>query len=179
MKEITTDRLILRKFKLSDVQDIYELDSDPDVHEFLGNNPISTIKECKEIIRGVLDQYEKYDIGRYAIELKETGEMVGWSGLKYETMLPQFGDYYDLGYRLKKAHWGKGIAFEAAVASLNFGFDELKLKKICAAAHVDNGASNHLLTKLGFVYKADFQWKNEPCFWYELTLENWNEIASN
>lgn len=170
---IQTERLILRKFKETDVNDLFELDSDPEVHEYLGNNPVTSKDRCREIISDLLQQYEKYDIGRFAVELKETGEMVGWSGLKYETTLEKFGPYYDLGYRYKKKHWGKGIAKEAAIASLNFGFNDLNLEKICAGAHIDNAGSNYLLKKLGFKYLDDFHWKGEPCFWYELTKQEW------
>lgn len=170
---VDTERLILRPIKAEDAQDLFELDNDPEVHRFLGNNPVMEIEKIQEIIKAIHSQYKKYGIGRFAVELKETGEMVGWSGLKYETGLEKFGNYYDLGYRLKRAHWGKGIAYEAAIASLNFGFDKLDLEKICAGAHIDNGASNHLLKKLGFTHLDDFAWQDEPCYWYELEKEVW------
>jgi ribosomal-protein-alanine N-acetyltransferase len=171
---IETERLILRNFQLDDAQDLFEMDNDPEVHRFLGNKPIQSIEKCEEVIKGVMNQYEEFGAGRLPIVLKETGEMVGWAGLKYETSLEQFGEYYDMGYRLKRKHWGKGIATEAAIASINYGFDHMGLEIINAGAHVDHVVSNHIIhQKLGFKHLLEFEWDNDPCNWYELKKADW------
>ncbi len=112
---IETARLILRPVTLNDAQDFFELDSNPEVHKYLGKNPVSNIAQSKEMIENILYQYKKYKLGRLAVIEKATGKFVGWSGLKYETNFLVDTNYYDLGYRLKEEFWGKGYATETTI----------------------------------------------------------------
>ena len=94
---IETDRLILRDFLESDVEGMYELDSNPEVHRYLGNNPIKEINQIPPIIQFVRQQYEENGIGRWAVIEKKTNAFIGWSGLKLvkETRNQQ-NNYYDV-----------------------------------------------------------------------------------
>jgi ribosomal-protein-alanine N-acetyltransferase len=100
---IETDRLLLREVVASDAQGLFELDSDPEVHKYLGNKPIKSIKEAEGTVEYIRSQYKNYGIGRWAVVDKKTNEFVGWSGLKYETEVRKNAPYYDLGYRLKRS----------------------------------------------------------------------------
>lgn len=172
---LQSDRLRYRPILDSDLDDMYTLDSDPDVHIYLGNNPVTSKKQSADIIAGLHRQYEENCIGRWAIIEKESNAFVGWSGLKLESGLrPEF-TYYDIGYRLIKKYWGKGYATEAALASLKYGFEQMNLEKICGAADVDNLASNHILSKIGMTQKEPFMYQTTKCNWYELTREEWKE----
>lgn len=166
--KIETKRLILRAITKADAQDFFELDSNPKVHEFLGNNPVKSIEECKTYIASIQEQYKIYGMGRIAVILKDTNEFIGWAGIKFEKNVREEFDYYDLGYRLKEQFWGKGYATEAALASLNYGFKDLKLKQICAAADVNHIASNTILKKIGMQYDGQFTFENDLCNWYIL-----------
>ena len=76
---------------------------------------------------------------------KKTNEFFGWTGLKLVTdEINQHSNYYDLGYRLVKRKWGQGIATETAIASLNYAFETLKAKEVCAMADCQNDASNRI-----------------------------------
>lgn len=169
---IQTDRLILRDLEETDAEGIFALDSDPDVHEFLGKNPISTIEEARQIIESVRKQYVSNGIGRWAIIDKQTNEFIGWTGLKYEEGVRDFG-YYDLGYRLRKKYWGKGIATETAIESLKYGFEKMNLKEIGAAAVVDHIASNNVITKVGLKLVETFEFEGELCNWYNIPKSVW------
>ncbi len=129
------------------MQDFFVLDSNPKVHTFLGNNPIKTLQESETMILNILQHYKTYGIGQLALIDKESNLFIGWSGLKYEVNLRKEFNYYDLGYRLKQKIWEKGYASEAALASLNYGFKDLKLKEICSAADTNHIASNTILKK--------------------------------
>lgn len=170
--KIETKRLYLRPINEGDDQDFFELDSNPKVHEFLGNNPVTSIEQSRDYIKSILQQYKDYGIGRLAIIKKDTGEFVGWSGLKFERVVRKEFDYYDLGYRLKEEFWGHGYATEAAIASLNYGFNDIKLKEICAAAASKHKASNIILEKIGFTPSGTFTYDNELCNWYRLQNPN-------
>lgn len=172
---IETDRLILREIEEYDVQGILELDSDPEVHRYLGEKPIKSIEESESIIRYIRNQYEEDGMGRWAVIDKMTNEFIGWSGLKYEKEVREEMHYYDLGYRLKKKFWGKGIATETALESLKYGFQKMDLKEIYAGAHVENIASNKVLQKVGLTYLETFEYDNEPHNWYKIDKMEWQE----
>lgn len=178
---IETERLLIREITEADVQGFYELDSDPEVHKYLGNNPVKSMAECLDVIRYVRKQYQDNGIGRWAVEDKLTKEFVGWTGLKYEWNDRQNVNYYDLGYRLKRKFWGKGIATETAVASLKYGFTKMNLEEIFAAAHTENIASNKILTKIGLKCIDTFDYHGAQHNWYWLEKSEWerNELASN
>lgn len=125
---IETERLIIRSFRDLDIAGIYQLDSDPEVHTYLGKNPMKSMHQAEEIIKGIKKQYLTNGFGRLAIIDKKTDEFIGWSGIKLEQSIRDF-DYYDLGYRLRKKYWGQGIATEASIASLKYGFEERHLQK--------------------------------------------------
>jgi RimJ/RimL family protein N-acetyltransferase len=164
--KLETPRLILRPVKIEDTKDFFELDSNPNVHKFLGNQPVKTIEQSQEIITTILKQYEEFGMGRLAIIKKDTQDFIGWSGIKYEQNVRKEFNYYDLGYRLKEQFWGKGFATEAALASLDYGFNKLKLKEICAAAEANHIASNTILKKIGMQPSGTFKFDGELCNWY-------------
>ncbi len=171
--KLETDRFWLRKFEINDIQNIFDLDSDPKVHKYLGNNPIKLIADAEIVINSLLNQYKENGIARWAVIDKSNNEFVGWSGLKYELNDRTNEKYYDIGYRLKTKYWGKGIAQETASACLKHGFDTLNVNDIYASASVDNIASNIVLQKIGLKYieQYNYQAKNENilCNWYGLS----------
>ena len=165
---ITTPRFLLRPVNLEDAEDFFELDSNPEVHRYLGNEPVTSIEQSINAIKGVLQQYQDVGLGRMAIIDKKSNEFIGWSGLKLEKHIRPGMEYYDLGYRLKQQYWGNGVATETAIASLDFGFNELNLEVINAAAHHQNAASNHILRKIGMSHIEDFHFHDTLCHFYEI-----------
>lgn len=79
-----------------------------------------------------------------------------------------FTDIYEIGYRFKKKHWGKGYATEAAKASINYGFDNMKLDVIYGMTHADNLGSQNVFRKLGLKYINNFELNKEPHKWFEI-----------
>jgi ribosomal-protein-alanine N-acetyltransferase len=146
-KVITTERVILRPFTLEDVEPAYLMNLDPEVTKYTNDGGVKTREEIHDtILNNVLGNYEKYGFDRFALEDRSTGEFIGFSGLKY---MPEF-DFVDLGYRLRKDSWGKGIATETAIASLDFGFYQLNLETIYGWVMPDHDASIRIMLKLGF-----------------------------
>ena len=176
---IETERLIIRDIEKYDAKGIFELDSDPDVHEYLGKKPIKTIEEANQMIDFIRNQYIDNGIGRWAIIDKETEDFIGWTGLKYEQGLRKDFNYYDLGYRLRKKYWGKGIATEAANESLKYGFEKLDLKEIGAAADVNHLASNKILKKVGLKLIETFNFEGVTHNWYNIRKSEWLELKRN
>ncbi|MBT8259830.1 MAG: GNAT family N-acetyltransferase [Bacteroidia bacterium] len=179
---IETERLILRDLRAEDIDGIFELDSNPLVHKYLGNNPINSKNQAKEIIKFVQLQYKERGIGRFAAIKKSSGEFIGWSGLKLNSdkkeALNGKQNFYDIGYRLIPKFWGKGYATESSIKMLQYGFDNLKLDTIVGAAEVANIASNKILKKIGLQFINEFKYDNIPCNWYELNKEDYGKKMS-
>ncbi|WP_339893263.1 GNAT family N-acetyltransferase [uncultured Algibacter sp.] len=169
---IETERLILREFRESDLDGMFELDSDPEVHRYLGNKPVKTKEESQRIIASALKQYKERGIGRWAVIEKSSGEFVGWSGLKLNTEynMNGFTRYYDVGYRLIKRYWGKGFATESGKAAVNYAFNVLKLPELYATTEIGNQASHNALLKIGLHYVEDFYFEEEKLKlrWYKI-----------
>lgn len=174
-----TERLILREVIETDVDGFFELDSNPDVHNYLGNRPIKTKTEADNIIRHIRKQYKENGIGRWAIEDKKTTAFLGWTGLKLEKEnINNHLDYYDLGCRIIAKYWGQGIALESSKTCLKYGFEHLKLPTIYAAAQIENLASNAILKKLGFFFHNSFDYDGSHHNWYSISKTDWETEAT-
>jgi ribosomal-protein-alanine N-acetyltransferase len=168
-KSIETERLLLRELELSDAAGMFELDSNPNVHLFLGNKPLKHIDESIDQIKNIQKQYSDFGIGRWAVILKETNEFLGWSGIKFiTTEINNHKDFYEIGYRFIEKHWGKGYATEAGKAFVDFAFNEMKVEVVYAYADAGNENSRKILEKLGLKYINSFEYEEELEVWYEL-----------
>jgi RimJ/RimL family protein N-acetyltransferase len=171
---IETQRLLIREIRDEDVNGIFELDTDPEVHKYLGNKPITSMEQAATLIKFIQQQYRENGIGRWAVIEKETNNFIGWTGLKLITeKTNDHINYYDLGYRFIRKYWGKGYATETANATLKYAFDTLRLTAVYAMAEVKNEASNTILKKVGLQWIETFDYEREVHNWYKITKEEW------
>lgn len=166
---IETERLLLREMLPNDAEALYEMDSNPNVHRYLGNEPVTSIDQVYGYIGSIRDQYLKNGIGRFVVVLKATNEVIGWAGIKYITE-PENNrvNFYDLGYRLQEKHWRNGYALEAAKAWLDYGFRQMKIPLMVGIAHVDNLGSNTILKRIGMKQTDQYEHEGLTCCWYEI-----------
>jgi ribosomal-protein-alanine N-acetyltransferase len=165
---IETERLIMRDLLPGDDAGMFLLDSDPDVHKYIGRNPVQSIEQSREVIEIIRRQYETNGIGRWAVVEKETGTFIGWSGLKLITEpINGRSNYLDLGYRFIKQYWGKGYAKETAIASAAYAWDVLKAGELCGIVDIHNVASRKTLISAGLRYIENFNYEGDPHEWYE------------
>lgn len=171
---IETERLLLRELLPSDEEGMFLLDSNPNVHEFLGQNPVVSLDESREYIATIRKQYIKNGIGRYAVILKETAVFIGWCGIKFITE-PENGhvNFHELGYRFIEDYWGKGYGYESAKAWLDYGFNTMNIKTMYASANIQNSGSRNILEKIGMHPKNEFEWNSIPCLWYEIDKKDY------
>lgn len=173
---VETERLILREILPTDAEGLFQLDSDPEVHRYLGNKPVENKEQITAVINFIRQQYIDNGIGRWAIIEKASNNFIGWTGLKLITELTNSHiNYYDLGYRLIQKYWGQGFATESAKASLNYGFKELKLNEIYAMADCENMKSNNALTKIGLRFIETFDFDGISHNWYKINKTEWTK----
>jgi RimJ/RimL family protein N-acetyltransferase len=146
-KTIDTGRLLLRRFVEDDVEALYQLCSRPEIIRYAQSEPIASREAARDFMRAApFHDYATYGYGRFACVWKATGEVIGFSGIKY---VPEIGEN-ELGYRFLPEFWGVGLATEAGRASIDFARDDLHLERLVAMVHPENAASARVVTKLGF-----------------------------
>jgi len=144
---LETSRLILREITTEDARNAYELNLDPDVIQYTGDQPFRSIEEARVFLERY-DHYKKYGFGRWAVINKSNNEFLGWCGLKYTPELEE----HDIGFRFFKKHWNNGYATESATACLSAGFSKFGMKVIVGRAIAENKASINVLTKIGLKF---------------------------
>ena len=146
---LETDRMLVREYVEEDAEAFFKLNSDPEVLRFVPDKRLLNVEQARQIlINHPIADYRKYGFGRGACILKSTGEQIGFAGLKY---LEELGEV-DVAFRLMRTHWGQGLATEAALASVRFGFSDLGLKRIIGLVMPENIASVRVLEKTGLRY---------------------------
>ena len=145
---LTTDRLILRRFTLDDVDLLVELDSHRDVMRYLtGGRPTTREEIERERLPWILDGYERDGLGWWAAHERDTGDFIGWFALRPQEDKP--ADELELGYRLRPAAWGKGYATEGSHALVAKAFRELGASRVVAYTMTVNRRSRRVMEKVG------------------------------
>ena len=146
---LETERLLLRRWKTSDLEPYAELCRDPEVMRHIGSGDTRSRDQCARGIKAMERHWEEKGFGLFALEMRESGEFIGYTGLSEPDFLPQIMPAVEIGWRLSRRHWGKGYATEAARAAMQFGFDTLELPSIVSIFQLENDASRRIVRKLG------------------------------
>ncbi len=146
---LETERLVLRRFTEDDVDHLVELDGDPAVMHFItGGRPTPRREIETDVLPAFLGYYERFaGYGFWAAIEKSTGRFIGWFHFRPAKDSPP--DEVELGYRLRRAAWGKGYATEGSRALIDKGFAELGVQRVVAFTMVVNVASRRVLEKAG------------------------------
>jgi len=150
MKILETDRMILRHLSEADAPFMLELMNEPDFHRFVGDRGLRTTNDAAAYLaEKILPSYERFGFGFYLVELKSNGMPIGICGLvKRETL-----EWVDVGFSFLENQRGKGYAFEAAKAVMDYGRTRLDLPRIIGVTAPDNRISIRLLEKLGLRFE--------------------------
>jgi RimJ/RimL family protein N-acetyltransferase len=153
---LETERLVLRRFTETDVDNLFDLDSDPEVMRFITggkHTPCDAI--LNETLPRILLYYERFEgFGFWAATERSTGEFLGW----FEFRPPEGGGpgEVELGYRLKRSAWGKGYATEVSRALIRKGFGELGVQRVVAHTMAVNTASRRVMENVGLTLQRTF-----------------------
>ncbi|BAO55183.1 GNAT family N-acetyltransferase [Nonlabens marinus] len=169
---LETERLLLRPYSIQNAAALYQLNNDTEVMKYTGDVGYASIADAEKYIKDYLlnplGQLLKYNMGRLAVLDKDTGEFLGFCGIKtHET-----SQITDIGYRFMREHWGKGYATEASEKVLEFGFEHHQKEQIIAHVHEHNYGSQRVAEKLGFHLDHRFLWDGLlPGRYYKLTRD--------
>jgi RimJ/RimL family protein N-acetyltransferase len=148
--ELRTERLLLRPWTLDDVEPRAAVNRDAEVTRYL-NRPVDA--DAMAAFHGVVtEHWHRHGFGFFAVESTEAGtagRFWGFVGVAYPTFLPALARRPELGWRLGRQAWGRGLATEAAAAVLDLAFGRLGFSEVIAIIHPENARSQRVALKLG------------------------------
>ena len=151
----TSERLGFRNWNLTDIDKMYEINSDEKVMEFFPS--IQTKEQTTEFVERMKKQYEEKGFCYFAVEKLEDNQFIGFIGLSEQTYEADFTPCVDIGWRIKSSEWNKGLATEGAKKCLDYALSDLKLKKVYSIAPKINVKSEHIMAKIGLKKQYEFE----------------------
>jgi RimJ/RimL family protein N-acetyltransferase len=184
MRRLETDRLVIRNWRREDSDLFFEINSDERVMAFFPARRDRA--ESDEIMERLRIAIGVRGYGFFALELKQTGEPLGFAGIAPTDIVPSIpGECIEIGWRLAARFWGNGYATEAAQRLLEFGFDEVGLEEIVSFAVWNNHASTAVMRRIGMRAdpSGDFDHPNVPDthpglrrhVFYRLAASDWRQ----
>jgi RimJ/RimL family protein N-acetyltransferase len=177
--EVDTPRLRLRQWRAADRAPFAALNADPAVMEFF-LSPLSR-ESSDASIDAWQSQLDSRGWSNWALELKASGELLGFTGLSIPRRVLPFSPCVEVGWRLARKHWGQGYATEAARAALEVGFARLDLPEIVSFTTAGNVRSRAVMERIGMRdARQDFEYPGFPeghplrrhCL-YRIAREEW------
>ena len=144
---LSTDRLTLRRWRESDREPFARLNADPEVMAHF-QRPL-TREESDALVDRIETRFEERGYGLWAVERREDGLFLGFTGLAYQTFEAPFTPCVEVGWRFDKFAWGHGYATEAAREALRFGFIDANLDEIVSFTAVGHRASIRVMERIG------------------------------
>lgn len=118
--------------------------------------------------------WDERGFGLWAVEEKASGAFIGFIGLQYNEEWSEGEHKTEVGWRIDRAWWNRGLATEGARASLGYGFEVLELERIISFTVPENAASRRVVQKCGFVLQqGETRWRGLNHVWYALDRRYW------
>ncbi len=148
---LESNRLLLRKICMSDVEDMYDYSRRPETSRYLLWSSHSSISVTSETLKFILNEYENDRFHDFAVVLKSSGKMIGTTGF---TSVDEKNACAEIGYVLNPDYHGQGIATEAVALLLNFAFCEVGFNRIEAKFMPENLPSRKVMEKCGMTFEG-------------------------
>ncbi len=145
--EIRTHRVLMRGWRDEDLDPFAALNADPKVMEFMPR--CLERAECDAIVGRIRDHFARRGFGWWAVETRDGGAFIGFVGISVPRFEAHFTPCVEVGWRLARAHWGRGYATEAARAAIAFGFEQAGLDEIVSFTAAINARSQAVMRRLG------------------------------
>lgn len=147
---LRTDRLLLRRWQDSDREPFAALNADPAVMEYF---PAPMTREQSDgFVARTEAGFDERGYGLWALEVVETGEFIGFTGLSVPRFEAQFMPAVEIGWRLARPAWGKGYATEAATRVLRYAFTDANLPEVVSFTAVGNVRSRAVMERIGMTH---------------------------
>ncbi|MGW1198819.1 GNAT family N-acetyltransferase [Streptomyces sp. NPDC002536] len=152
---LCTPRLTLRRWREDDLDAMAAINSDPEVMRWIGDGSVQDREQTAARIAVWERTWEERGVGLFAVECRDSGQLAGFAGLSVPLFLPEVLPAFEIGWRLGRPFWGRGLATEAARTALDFALRERGLARIVSISAVGNAASQRIMRKLGMRAERD------------------------
>jgi len=149
-ERLTTERLILRRWRPADWQPFAALNADERVMEHFSGE--LSRAESDALARRIGEHFDRHGFGLWAVEVPGVTAFAGFVGLSIPSFAAHFTPCVEVGWRLAEEHWGRGYATEGARTALAFGFGELGLREIVSFTVPENIRSRRVMEKIGMTH---------------------------
>jgi len=183
--QLTTERLVLRRWRERDLDPFAAINADPQVMEYMPST--LTRERSAALIERFERFFEQHGYGLWAVEIPGEAPFAGYVGINPVEIDVTFAPAVELGWRLGRAFWGRGIASEAAIAAIAFAFERLGLGELVAYTAVINARSRRLMERLGMTHDPaeDFHHPGIPAgdplsphVLYRLSASHWRDAPA-
>ncbi len=149
-----SERIGFRNWTNEDLDEFAILNSDEEVMEHFPKT--LTSYEVRDLIIKLKKHFSENGFTYYAVEVLDSREFIGMIGLAFQEYKTRFTPAIDIGWRLNRKAWGKGYATEGAKRCLEYGFNELDIKKIISVCTINNRKSENVMKKIGMTKIGEF-----------------------
>jgi len=163
---LQTERLLLRMFREDDLEPYATMCADPEVMRYIGTGITQTRSEAWRAMASFLGHWALRGYGMWAVERKDTGELVGRVGF----IEPEGWPGFELGWLLGRPYWGQGYAREAATEALRFGRHTLGRDRAISLIRPENKRSIDLAVALGYKFSRELDFLGGPTKVYEIVM---------
>jgi [ribosomal protein S5]-alanine N-acetyltransferase len=165
-----TERILFRHLSLDDVPALTEILSDPEVmtHSVRG---VCDEAATRRFVEWCLACYQSHGIGPWALIEKATSSLIGFCGIGPERIGEM--EEINLGYRLARRYWGRGLATESARAALTYAFETLAFDSVVVIIEPEHTASLRVAEKAGFHKFQDIAFHEKQVRLYRVTRDDW------
>ena len=155
MINLETDRLTLRGWREDDLDPLAAINADPEVMRYIRDGSVRDRRQSAEGLQKMIANWEALGYGLFAVEVRESGVLIGWAGFAVPDFLPEVLPAVEIGWRLDRRFWGHGYATEAATAAMRFGFLDSGMDRIISIRQLENVRSARVMEKLGLSHQFD------------------------
>ena len=188
---LETDRLVLRAWTAEDAAALCRILADWEVVAGFGSGPLYRLKrgsatalasisriEARRAIARNRRHWAQHGHGLWALEERESGELVGHAGLLFHDDWTAEPTRLEVGWMLRRDDWGRGLATEAGTAALGHAFEALEAERVISITGPANVRSQRVMDRLGLSFSGRTRWKRQPVVWYGIDREEWRRQAA-
>jgi RimJ/RimL family protein N-acetyltransferase len=177
-RKLETERLILRRWRDEDLDALAAMNADPEVMRFIGDGHVHERAEAAKMLEGLREHWNEYGFGRWAIERRDDGAVVGFVGAAFPLFAKDFATIPEIGWRLARPAWGHGFATEAAAAARDDFFASTGFEQLISLAYPENVASLRVMEKLGLLRTGEtFEYHGHVVWVHRLDRADWKAAA--
>jgi RimJ/RimL family protein N-acetyltransferase len=179
-EQVATERLTLRRWSTADAPAMEAIWREPEVWRALQPDRPFDSQQWRGMLERHLNHWDVYGFGLWAVITRDDPQPAGWIGASHPTFVPELAGEVEIGWTLRPALWGIGLATEGAAAAIEATFDVLPNERVISLIHPANPRSMAVATRLGMTRAGEAAPPDlgQPLIVYALSRSSWSSRSS-